>query len=179
MIFSIKKPLKVNFIKLIILCLLNITKQIKNIMKKLSTIFAVTIALFLFSCNTQEEVTVNEGQLYGFLEKSVSQNERGLPRRRVGGAGVSVRRLGNSNRALGSFSANKSSELSYQLTDANGEFSLEGIPSGNYVVVFEYEGLATSPDSNNAITITDAADQRISIEGLVENDLIFIETFVE
>ena len=170
MIFSIKEPLKVNSIKLIILCLLNITKQIKNIIKKLSTIFAVTIALFLFSCNTQEEVTVNEGQLYGFLEKSVSSNQRSLPRERISDSGISVRRLSNTTRSLNSQSAEKSSEVSYSITDENGEFSIDGIPSGNYVVVFEYEGLATSPDSNNSITITDAADQRISIEGLVEND---------
>jgi hypothetical protein len=98
-------------------------------------------------------VSIDQGQIFGFLEKSVSQNEGCSPRERVSNGGVSVRRLSNTTRSVNSQQASKVAEVDLVLIGENGEFSLEGIPAGNYVVVFECEGLATNPDSNNQFTI--------------------------
>ncbi|WKK75628.1 carboxypeptidase regulatory-like domain-containing protein [Marivirga salinae] len=149
-------------------------------MKKLLTITVAIIALTLVSCSQEENLVVEKEQLEGILiEEFNDQNQRTMPRRKVDGAGVSVRRLAGSSRTVNSLNSYKSEEVSYALTDENGEFSLDGIPEGNYVVVFEYEDLPTNPDSNNQIIISGSNDQKISVEGLIENESIYIETSVE
>ncbi|MBK6266445.1 VCBS repeat-containing protein [Marivirga sp. S37H4] len=112
----------------------------------------------------------------GYLEEELG-NETGrvLPRERVSGAGVSVRRISTSTKDITGFS-NNGELIAYLETDENGEFSFEGLAAGEYTVKIDYPGVPMDQSSDLSFTLTGENSEALEVAAVVENGVCSIET---
>ncbi|MGM0579883.1 MAG: T9SS type A sorting domain-containing protein [Bacteroidota bacterium] len=97
-----------------------------------------------------------------------------LPRRRVKGAGVSVRKLVGSSRPESSL---RLYENDYELvafikSDENGEFSFPNLPTGDYKIRVEYPGVENDETSDINFNLSGEQGEVVSVEALVEDGKI-------
>lgn len=111
-----------------------------------------------------------EGLLFGFV-----QEENGTGRtektKRVGGAGVSARRAQGTGRGNEVFEI-----VAYVFTNDDGEFSIAGLPPGNYRFNVQYPGYPMDENSFIDFTIgTNALEETVQVEATVENEKITVQ----
>jgi|GEM_PF-4115453 hypothetical protein len=113
--------------------------------------------------------------LSGFLEEEFDESERRLPRRRVSGAGVSVRRLTGSSREVTFKSILQNGELvAYLETDENGEFTIPNLPAGSYTVKFDIPGVPMNEQSDINFELTGEDQEALEISAVSDNGQITV-----
>jgi Leucine-rich repeat (LRR) protein len=126
-----------------------------------------------------ETLTEPGSEISGSLEEQFEESDttlRVLPRRRVSGAGVSVRRLAGSSRPDNSLRLlDEDYELvAFVKTDENGEFSFPNLPTGDYRIRVEYPGVETDETSDIDFNLSGEQGETVSVEALVENGFISV-----
>lgn len=124
-----------------------------------------------------EPLTEPGSEISGFIEEEFEEADsslRVLPRRRVSGAGVSVRTLSASTRENSSLRLlNDEYELvAYVKTDENGEFSFPNLPSGDYRIRVEYPGVENDETSDIDFNLSGEQGEVVSVEAIVEDGVI-------
>ncbi|WNB17456.1 FG-GAP-like repeat-containing protein [Marivirga arenosa] len=112
----------------------------------------------------------------GYFEEVFGEEERMLPRRRVKGAGVSVRRLTGSSREISFRTVMEEGELvAYLETDENGEFIIPNLPAGKYTVKFDRPGVPMDEDSDIVFELTGEDQEALEISATSENGKISVK----
>ena len=124
-----------------------------------------------------EPLTEPGSEISGFIEEEFEEADsslRVLPRRRVSGAGVSVRTLSASTRENTSLrlSNNEYELVAFVKTDENGEFSFPNLPSGDYRIRVEYPGVENDETSDIDFNLSGEQGEVVSVEAIVEDGLI-------
>lgn len=119
------------------------------------------------------------GFVSGFFEEEYDDADSSLrqilPRKRISGTGVSVRRLGNSNRNSSLRLLQEDTELiAYTITNENGEYEIPDLPEGEYAIRFEYPGVLTDETSDVYFTVEDGVSESFQVDAKVENGKIVI-----
>ncbi|MFT6965186.1 MAG: hypothetical protein ACJAT1_000391 [Marivirga sp.] len=111
----------------------------------------------------------------GYLEEEYEEsvNGRALPRRRVGGAGVSVRRIGNSNKGISVFNGEL---VAYTITDENGEFMIPNLPAGDFISKIDYPGIPMNESSDIRFSLTGENLESLQVVAIVDNGVCTMET---
>ncbi|MBK6266446.1 T9SS type A sorting domain-containing protein [Marivirga sp. S37H4] len=124
------------------------------------------------------------GSVSGFFEEEFEEADsslRVLPRERVSGAGVSVRRISTSTR-LGSQSLRLMEDdyelVAFATTDENGTYQLPNLPQGDYTIHFEYPGVEISETADIAFSISQGQSEQIEITAEVVDGLISVTQVV-
>lgn len=122
------------------------------------------------------EIPAGTGSLIGFLEEADGLGGRVKKNSRVGGSGVTARRAQGTGRG---------EEILYELiaytvTDENGEFSMEGLPNGDYRLNMQYPGFPM--DSASFLTFSIQAskplEKEVRVEATVLNNKITVRQLV-
>jgi Leucine-rich repeat (LRR) protein len=124
-----------------------------------------------------EPLTEPGSEISGFIEEEFVEGDsslRVLPRRRVSGAGVSVRRLTGSSRPETSLRLldNDFELVAYVKADENGEFNFPNLPSGDYRIRVEYPGVETDETSDIDFNLSGEEGEVVSVEAVVEDGKI-------
>lgn len=124
-----------------------------------------------------EPLTEPGSEISGFIEEEYDEADsslRVLPRRRVSGAGVSVRTLAGSSRPENSLRLLEDDYelVAYIKTDENGEFSFPNLPSGDYRIRVEYPGVENDETSDIDFNLSGEEGEVVSVEAVVEDGLI-------
>ncbi|WMN06229.1 T9SS type A sorting domain-containing protein [Marivirga arenosa] len=119
-------------------------------------------------------------EIAGFLEEEFEEADstlRALPRRRVSGAGVSVRRLtGSSRNTNGSLRLieNNYVLVAYLKTNEDGEFVFPNLPSGDYRIRIEYPGVEVDEATDIDFNLSGQQGEVVSVEAVVEDGKITV-----
>ncbi|HET8859378.1 T9SS type A sorting domain-containing protein [Marivirga sp.] len=122
--------------------------------------------------------------IQGFLEEQYEDADsslRVLPRARLSGAGVSVRRLTGSSRPENSslrLLDNHYELVAYMKTNENGEFSFSNLPEGDYRIRIEYPGVETDETSDIDFNLTGQQGEILGFEALVEDGSISLTRYI-
>ncbi|WP_296622102.1 T9SS type A sorting domain-containing protein [Marivirga sp.] len=124
-----------------------------------------------------EPLTEPGSEISGIIEEEFEEADsslRFLPRKRVSGAGVSVRRLTGSSRPETSLRLldNDYELVAYVKTDENGEFTFPNLPSGDYRIRVEYPGVETDETSDIDFNLSGEQGEVVSVEAVVEDGKI-------
>ena len=127
-----------------------------------------------------EPLTDPGSEISGALQEEYEEADsslRVLPRRRVSGAGVSVRRVGVSNKPENSLRLlDDDYELvAYMQTNDNGEFNFSNLPSGDYRIRIEYPGVETDQAAEVNFNLSGQLGEVVSVEALVEDGQITVK----
>ncbi|WMN12843.1 T9SS type A sorting domain-containing protein [Marivirga salinae] len=113
--------------------------------------------------------------LSGYLEEEYEEGERKLPRRKVSGAGVSVRTLSGSSREISFRSILQNNELvAYLETDENGEFEIPNLPAGRYSIKFDIPGVPMNQQSEINFDFTGEDQEALEIAAVSDNGQITV-----
>jgi Leucine-rich repeat (LRR) protein len=123
--------------------------------------------------------TTPGSEISGFLEEEIDEADsslRFLRRRRVQGAGVSVRRIIVSSREESSLRLldNETELIAYIKTDEEGNFTLPNLPSGDYRLRIDYPGVEVDETSDIDFNLNGQQGEVVSVEALVEDGKIRI-----
>jgi Leucine-rich repeat (LRR) protein len=111
----------------------------------------------------------------GYLDEEYEVGERVLPRRRVSGAGVSVRRVSVSNKDITFRSILENGELvAFLETDENGEFEIPNLTAGNYTVKFDIPGVPMNEQSDINFDLTGEDQEALEISALIDGGQISV-----
>lgn len=112
---------------------------------------------------------------YVELEVPASKEQRLLPRQRISGTGVSVRRLGNSNKSVSKFNGEL---VAFIETDENGEFNIPNLPAGDYICKVDYPGIPMNESSDIRFTLTGENLESLKVAAVVDNGVCTVETIL-
>ncbi|HET8859380.1 T9SS type A sorting domain-containing protein [Marivirga sp.] len=128
------------------------------------------------------EVSTTPGsEISGILEEEYEDADstlRKLPRRRLSGAGVSVRRLAGSSKPANSTLRLLDEDyvvVAYVKTNENGEFSFPNLPLGDYRLRIEYPGVETNETSDIDFNLTGQQGEVVNVEALVKDGVINVK----
>jgi hypothetical protein len=111
----------------------------------------------------------------GFMEEEFEEGERSRPRRRVRGAGVSVRTLEVSTRDISFKSILSNGELvAYLETDENGEFVIPNLSAGRYVVKCNVPGVPMDEASDIIFELTGEDQESLEVSALWDQGKISV-----
>ncbi|MGM0579882.1 MAG: T9SS type A sorting domain-containing protein [Bacteroidota bacterium] len=124
-----------------------------------------------------EQLTDPGSEISGVVEEEYEEADsslRILPRRKVSGAGVSVRKLVGSSRPESSLRLNEDDYelMAYIKSDENGEFSFPSLPTGDYKIRVEYPGVENDETSDINFNLSGEQGEVVSVEALVEDGKI-------
>jgi hypothetical protein len=115
--------------------------------------------------------------LSGYVEIEVpaAKTSRQMPRQRLSGSGVSVRRVGNSTRGNTVFNGEL---VAFTETDENGEFSIENLPAGDYISKIDYPGIPMNESSDIRFTLTGENMESLEVAAVVDNGVCTMKTIL-
>ena len=116
------------------------------------------------------EAPNGDGKIYGVLEEEVPDGGRIEAKKRVGEAGVSVRRRAKQGRT----EEDEYVLVDYVYTNAQGEFSLNHLEPDEYLLNIEYPGFPMNESSDIWITVGDGNDSQVQVSALVDNGNISV-----
>lgn len=120
------------------------------------------------------EALTGSGEITGTLLEDDGTGARIEKTKRVGGAGVSARRVQGTGRG-----AELGPLLAYVFTDEDGFFVLPKLPVGVYRINIQYPGYPMDPNSFIDIPIgSTALDERVSVEALVAEGKISVRQLI-
>lgn len=131
-------------------------------------------ALNILSNFKPTEVEVGAGVISGFLEEPVDQTGRAKANKRVGGAGVAVRRVRTTSRP----SDTVLELVAYVFTNEEGEFEIPELPVGEYRLNIQYPGYPMDESSFITIPIGQGLQSQVRVSALVDENKIAVTKLV-
>lgn len=111
-----------------------------------------------------------DGLLFGFVQEDDGADERTEKTKRVGGAGVSARKIEATGKGKEILEL-----IAYVFTNEEGQFSIEGLPPGTYRFNVQYPGYPMDETSFIDFIIgTNALEETVQVEATVINDKITV-----
>jgi hypothetical protein len=111
------------------------------------------------------------GLISGYFEEEVSGRTNDiLVAKRVGGAGVSARRVEGSGRGKETYTL-----VGYTFTNDEGNFSLDGLPDGIYLLNIQYPGYPMDPNSDIRLDVADALRSEVMVGATIVNGKINVK----
>ncbi len=111
-----------------------------------------------------------EGLLFGFVQEEDGTGGRIEKTKRVGGAGVSARRVQGTGRGKETYEI-----VAYVFTNEEGQFSIDGLPPGEYRFNVQYPGYPMDEESFIDFTIgTNALEETVQVVATVDNRKIIV-----
>jgi hypothetical protein len=112
------------------------------------------------------------GLISGYLEEDdAGRTKDVMATKRVGGAGVTARRVEDSGRGKEEIYT----LVGYTFTDDEGNFALDELPNGEYLLNIQYPGYPMDPNSDIRLNVADALRSEIMVGATVENGKINVK----
>lgn len=115
-----------------------------------------------------------EGKIFGIVEEDIPEGGRLEAKRRVAGAGVSVRR----GRRHGRLEDHEYDLVGYVYTNEEGEFDFNNLEEEEYLINIQYPGYPMDETSNILITVGTELESDIEVVALVAEGKIAV-TIIE
>jgi hypothetical protein len=127
---------------------------------------------FDISSSKRPGPSTGPGLISGYLEENVAGRTKDIEAsKRVGGAGVTARRVEDSGRGK----EEVYTLVGYTFTNEDGNFALDGLPDGEYLLNIQYPGYPMDPNSDIRLNVADALRSEIMVGATVVNGKINVK----